>query len=206
MTRAYRQTSLAFLVTALVLGFGILLFFIVFPLLRKVTETQKRIAEDRGQLQALAAEIANYKSLSAQLSKVEAQKQSLATMFPAREDMVYLVAGLESAIDQTGLSSKLSLTDIKEKQEQNPAAKEKPLPPLVAGISKLEEIPYTLKVAGDYRALTDLLLRFEHLPFITVPDKLSVAADTAQAADPETFLNVGTATAKLEGVLFILSP
>lgn len=187
-------------------GTGILLLVVISPLLNKLTDTQKKIKENEGKLLEIAAEIANYKVLSANLLKVTETKVRLSTMFPPREEMVSLVLGLESAVQKAGLSSKLVIVDVKEKQERAAGAKEKPPAAIVSGLVSLEEIPYLLEVSGSYRALTDLFIFLEHLAFATVPDKLTVSADQEQITGQKDLSNTGTATAKLEGLLFIKLP
>lgn len=194
------------IVLAIVLGTGMLLLVVISPLLRQVTETQDSIRENEAKLLEIAAEIANYKALSANLLKVSEQKAALADMFPPREQMVSLVLGLESAASRAGLVHKLTITDYKEKQEQNVGAKDKPPVPIISGLNSLEEIPYTLQAAENYRSLIDFLIYLEHQPFVTVFDKLTLSVDQTQSEGSENLRNTGTAAAKLDGVLFIKLP
>lgn len=205
--RTYRyQTRLILIITALICGTAVLLLLIVLPLFRKVVATQSGIAENQAKLRQIATEIQNYKTLSNDLLKVATEQKYLEQMFPVRENMVSLVEGLERAVSDANLNSKLTIVDNKEKQEQNPNSREKPAPPIIPSLSRLEEIPYILQITGNYRGMIDFFHYLEHLPFITITDKLSVTADKAQSSETGILRNAGTATAKLEGVLYILNP
>ena len=197
-----------FVLTILFLAFGtgILLLAVISPLSNKLTDTQKKIKENEAKLLEIAAEIANYKTLSTNLLKVAETKARLSVMFPPREEMVSLVLGLESAVQKVGLSSKLLITDNKEKRERSSGAQEKPPAAIISGLASIEEIPYLLEVSGDYRALADLFIFLEHMTFVTVPDKLTVSVHQEQIVGRKDLSNTGTATAKLEGLLFIKLP
>ena len=194
---------LAVIILVFFLGAGLLFLLIISPLFQKVVETKAQIRANEAKLLEIAAEIANYKALSANLLKVSETKTALLAMFPAREEMLSLILGLESAVQRAGLAHKLVIADFKEKRDQNPAAKDKPSATIVSGLTEVEEIPYHLEVLGNYRGLADLFLYLENLPFVTVPDKLTASADQIQPVGFESLRNTGTATAKLDGVLFI---
>lgn len=194
---------LVLIILAIFLGAGVLLLLVISPLFHKVIQTKEKIKANEEKLLEIAAEIANYKTLSANLLKVSETKTWLSAMFPAREEMVSLVLGLESAADRADFVHKLVITDFKEKQEQSVGAKEKPPLQIVSGLASLEEIPYQLQVSGSYRQLADLFLYLEHLPFITVPNKLTIIADQVQPVGLENLGNTGVAAARLDGLLFI---
>ncbi|MDP3741456.1 MAG: hypothetical protein Q8R08_03995 [bacterium] len=199
-----RQTKLVLIILGIVLGAGVVVGLVCLPLISKVSQTQKQIGETKVKLQVIAAEIENYQKLAFNLSKVSAVKQRLLEIFPPRENSVSLVEGLEGAAAVSGLTiSKLTITDNQTKNETSTGQVEKPLPQLVTGLGLVEEIPYTLQITGDYRGLVDFFSYLEHLPFITIPNKLTVAADQTQTDRAALLQNTGEAAAKLDGMLYI---
>lgn len=180
-----------------------LIFFVIMPLLDQVKGTQSRLESSKQKLAGLNLQIESYKVLSEELVRIANDREEVEKIFPIREDMAYLVEGVEkSASLATAAIQNLKITDKLEDlfaRQGTPSA----APPLIAGLKKIEEVPYSLELSGDWRRLEDFTLYSENLPYITQFSKLTVTADQEANEATRIITNTGLGTAKFEGVLFI---
>jgi len=89
------------------------------------------------------------------------------------------------------------------KQKVAGASEAEGRPGVVEGLAAITEIPFKITLKGDYRALVDFFLGFEHMTFVSAVSKIAVTADTEQNELTETLINTGSGTAVVEGTFFI---
>ncbi|OGZ53433.1 MAG: hypothetical protein A3B25_03645 [Candidatus Ryanbacteria bacterium RIFCSPLOWO2_01_FULL_48_26] len=192
---------------AVIFVVGALIYFVMIPLNRQLAGSQEEILRKRQELVNIDQEIINYKTAIAELSKVKADQDSVNLLFPEREEMVFLVAALEDSVSAAGMTPELKITDKKEEQLASGSkskTKEKTAP-IIKGLNRVEEVPYTLRVSGDYRQMTDFFRYFANLPFLSEITMASVKADSIQNDISKTLINIGTASIQLQGIFFISS-
>ena len=192
---------------AVIFVVGALVFIVMIPLNRQLAGSQEEILRKRQELVNIDQEIINYKTAIAELSKVKADQDSVNLLFPEREEMVFLVAALEDSVSAAGMTPELKITDKKEEQLASGSkskTKEKTAP-IIKGLNRVEEVPYTLRVSGDYRQMTDFFRYFANLPFLSEITMASVKADSIQNDISKTLINIGTASIQLQGIFFISS-
>ena len=192
---------------AVIFVVGALVFIVMIPLNRQLAGSQEEILRKRQELVNIDQEIINYKTAIAELSKVKADQDSVNLLFPEREEMVFLVAALEDSVSAAGMTPELKITDKKEEQLASGSkskTKDKTAP-IVKGLNRVEEVPYTLRVSGDYRQMTDFFRYFANLPFLSEITMASVKADSIQNDISKTLINIGTASIQLQGIFFISS-
>ncbi len=200
------HTGIILTAGGVVAGLVLLVIFVVSPLLLDLGAANLAIRQGRQELSNLQAEINSYRELSLGFARSAPEREVLQKMFPLREEMVGLVEGLETAVEGAGASSKLTIIDRQE-QEQEGLGRGAATPEIViSGLRRTEEIPYQLEVAGDYRQLLDFLLYLDNLGFLTEIRKLEVVADAVQNQITGEPRQNGEGTAKLEGVFFISKP
>ncbi len=184
----------------------VLILLAIVPLISNLKQTHAKITKNQIELYRIKSDIKGFEQLSQQITQVEAHEQDVARLFPVREEMASLVQGLENSVAKANTTHKLSITDAKESNAQsNSQAKGKTEAAVVPGLKQIEEIPYTLAISGEYRRVVDFLLAIEHQPFFTEFQKFTITADQTQRGSGQEFelFNLGTASAKLEGVFFI---
>ena len=192
---------------AVIFVVGALIYFVMIPLNRQLAGSQEEILRKRQELVNIDQEIINYQTAIAELSKVKADQDSINLLFPEREEMVFLVAALEDSVSAAGMTPELKITDKKEEQLASGSkskTKEKTAP-IIKGLNRVEEVPYTLRVSGDYRQMTDFFRYFANLPFLSEITMASVKADSIQNDISKTLINIGTASIQLQGIFFISS-
>ena len=192
---------------AVIFVVGALIYFVMIPLNRQLAGSQEEILRKRQELVNIDQEIINYQTAIAELSKVKADQDSVNLLFPEREEMVFLVAALEDSVSAAGMTPELKITDKKEEQLASGSkskTKEKTAP-IIKGLNRVEEVPYTLRVSGDYRQMTDFFRYFANLPFLSEITMASVKADSIQNDISKTLINIGTASIQLQGIFFISS-
>ena len=127
--------------------------------------------------------------------------------------MLGLVLGVEKATRDSGVTPTLTITDKKENPDPVAARGRsasdgqvgQASSRLIPGLKKVEEIPYTVEVSGNYRQTLDFLTYFENSPFMSELTKLSITADSVQNETTKVLKNTGIATSKVEAVFFIRS-
>lgn len=204
MNQSYlTHTRITLILGGIIVVAAVLIMFVVLPLISGIKETHNTIRKTKEEFAHLDSEIKSYKKLSSEFAKISAERQALAVMFPKREEMVVLVEGVESAVNQARVTSRVTITDKKETKMSS--AEEKNINPvlLVAGLQKIEEVSYALELSGDYRQIVDFLLYLEHLPFISEIVKFTITADTVQNETAKTLRNSGNGTSLIEGIFFI---
>lgn len=180
------------------------LFFGVMPLLQKIGNLQADIHRSELQLAHIEEQIQSYQTAIVELRKIETNKEEILGLFPPREEMTSLVVGLEGASSRAGGVSTLTIVDRKEASlPQGAKSDAKPVPSLIAGLQEIEEIPYSLKLAGDYQTMIDFLFYLEHRQYITQIKRISITTDSLQDTLTQTVRNTGLANAELEGAFFI---
>lgn len=183
-----------------------LIVIIVVPQMNAITEIRGRIEETRAQTAAVVAEVKSYEQSFVELNRIGSSREDIAQMFPDRESMVSLVAGLEASVSAAGAGHRLTIVDLKE-QAVAAGARQidiKPRFALVPNTIQLEEVPFTVEVVGSYRSLADFFLGLENSGFITVINKLSITAD-AEQNDNGDLVSIGTGTGVFDGVFFVRS-
>lgn len=188
----------AVLIIVLCLGFA---FLAVSPLAARGKKLNEQIIKDRRLLENVILEIAEHQKLAEDLAKVESGRKQIANMFPAREEMVALVQGLELAAQRSGLTSGLILTDLEEKDSVQ--GKEPPAVDVPAGLTQIEQVPFRVSLEGDYRQFTDYLIYLEHLLFVAEIDEISISAESSQESEEGPLQNTGKGTAEVKGFLYI---
>ena len=199
----YRETNSKIVITGvgILVALFLLAIFVVRPQLRKITDLRTRITESQNKAAALQVRIADYRLAAKELQKVSGQKAALAALYPAREQMESLVLGLEQAAASSGVLTSLKITDALEAAAKGESVSEAK-PPVVAGLSGLTEVPFTLDLSGTYRQLTDFFMYFDNSPYLTRITSLSVAADQDQGETAEILRNTGIATPPLLRLVF----
>lgn len=183
---------------------AIIIFFGVFPQIRKIGSLAAGIESNKSTIALLEREVENYQRASSDLERVAEVRAAFENMFPVREQMVSLVRGMENSSLRSGLAMELILSDQKEESLSLPkGAPVKAVPPLVNNLSQLEEVPYSLKTAGSFLELLEFIYYLENQPFITELSKLSVTAEIEQEERTERIFNTGVGLGQIDGVFFI---
>lgn len=165
--------------------------FAISPLAKHDQKLNKEMLKSRILLENINREIAEHQKLAEDLARVEGGRQKIADMFPVREEMVSLVEGLEFAARNSGSEAELELTDTKLEEK------------ILAGqLNQIDQIPFTVKLEGDYRQFTDYITYLENLPFVVHINGFSLTAESVQVTET-TLQNTGKGDAELKGVLFI---
>ena len=189
----------AVLIVVLCLGFT---FLAVSPLAARGKKLNEQILKDRRLLENITLEIVEHQKLAEDLARVESGRKQIANMFPAREEAVALVQGLELAAQRSGLTSGLILTDLEENSVQG---QEPPAAAVPDGLKQIEQVPFRVSLEGDYRQFTDYLIYLEHLPFVLETDEFSISAQSSQESEGGPLQNTGKGTAEIKGFLYIKS-
>ena len=74
---------------------------------------------------------------------------------------------------------------------------------MTANLKNIEQVPYTLSIAGTYRNFTDLFLYLENLPFWTALTDLNITAESEGTADGTTVSRTGFASGQIKGIFFL---
>lgn len=192
------------LVFGLVVVVSILVLFIILPEVKALKETRANLEAKLLTLANLEEEILAAQKISERLGEVAQAKLTLEKFFPKREDMVFLVEGLEVEAQKAKLPLKLTLTDLKEKETESGAKTLQKPPFLFPELKDMEEIPVSLELSGgEYRQFLDFLLALENLPFFAPIQKLQLSAQSIQVEGTEEVINTGRGVGKLEGLLFV---
>ena len=113
---AFRSHFVQIVITAL--GFAVvailLTVFLVIPLLQDIAGTNQNIRAVYGELAEIRAEARSFQNLKASFEQYGKERQTLAAMFPAREEMVSLVVNLENSMSRSGTEGALDLFDSTE--------------------------------------------------------------------------------------------
>ena len=192
---------------AVIFVVGALLYFVMIPLNRQLAGSQEEILRKRQELVNIDQGIVNYQTVIAELSKMQDDQNAVSLLFPEREEMVFLVAALEDSVSAAGMTPELKITDKKEEllaSGSKSKTKEKTVP-IIKGLNRVEEVPYTLRVSGNYRQMADFFHYFANLPFLSEITMASVKADSIQNDVSKTLVNLGTASLQLQGFFFISS-
>ena len=181
-------------------------FFLgVIPQLRNFNSKQEQIRSSKQELATLEGSIATLQQAEQKLQQIDVEFDQVVKIFPLREDSVVLVEKLEDAIARAGLVASLTIVDTKE-TEQNQKGQEN-TPPALANLVRLEEVPYSLRVSGSYRQITDLFIYLENGTLPTEFTNLSLSAELTRASGVgTTSVKTGQITAEIKGVFFIKQP
>lgn len=196
------------ILTCAVIGLvaGALIYFVMIPLNWQLSNSQQEVIQKRQELVDIGQEIINYQRAITEFSKLKVEQESINLIFPAREKMVFLVEALEGAVSAAGMSPGLKISDKKEEQwasaKSTAKSKDRALP-LVKGLNKIEEVPYTLELSGTYRQMIDFFHYFANLPYLSEVTQTSIKTDSIQNDIAQTLINIGTATIQLQGIFFI---
>ena len=180
------------------------MFFVIRPELANISGTQGEIAQSRKELRSLGDQVASFQQASSELKKVADGRKEIANLFPNRTDLEGVVIGLEDAAASSGIQMSIKITDALETPlYQNT---DKPKAPTVAGLTSVEEVPFTMQVAGTYAQLTDFFLFLDNAPYLTKITSLSVVGDKneGQQKDVEP-KNNGLASGQATGMFFMRS-
>src|SRR3989338_2864598 len=111
-----RSHSAQIVITAL--GFAaaaiLLIVFLVIPLLRDIAGTNQNIRAVYEELAEIRAESQSFQNLKTSFEQYAKERQTLAAMFPAREEMVSLVVNLENSMSGAATEGTLDLFDSTE--------------------------------------------------------------------------------------------
>ena len=181
-------------------------FFLgVIPQLRNFNSKQEQIRSSKQELATLEGSIATLQQAEQKLQQIDVEFDQVVKIFPLREDSVVLVEKLEDAIARAGLVASLTIVDTKE-TEQNQKGQEN-TPPVLANLVRLEEVPYSLRVSGSYRQITDFFIYLENGTLPTEFTNLSLSAELTRASGVgTTSVKTGQITAEIKGVFFIKQP
>jgi Tfp pilus assembly protein PilO len=202
------QSKTVLIIISVVLVFGIMIYFGVFPLLDKVRGIQDKISENDQQLVDLAKLINGYKSVSIKFSKVEDYMAEVSAVFPLREDSAAIVESIENAVLKSGVTADLVIVDHSEDAPGNTAGSnttsEKTA--VVNRLAGLDEVPYNLHFSGNYSQIANLFQYLENMPFFTQLSELSVSAETFLPQNAKMGTHSGIGMGDIQGVLFVKKP
>ncbi|HLG93374.1 MAG TPA: hypothetical protein VI546_00895 [candidate division Zixibacteria bacterium] len=203
-----RSHSAQIVITAL--GFAaaaiLLIVFLVIPLLRDIAGTNQNIRAVYEELAEIRAESQSFQNLKTSFEQYAKERQTLAAMFPAREEMVSLVVNLENSMSGAATEGTLDLFDSTEEALRvgnRAGSQATPAEPAIAGLSGIEEVPFELQIGGSYRQILDFLFYIENSLAVTNFQKLSITADTEQVGSEGGLLNTGAGSGTLGGIFFI---
>ena len=187
----------------LIAAAAVLVFLIIMPQLRGTSELRSGIAGNERRLQIIGERLRAYEAAKAQLSELSTQQAALRLLFPEREELVVAVESVESAAAIAGVESELAITDYKTLADSGVKVTEKPRPPLAPGLTAVEEVPFTLKVTGNYQALANFFRYLEHEQALVRFGSMETTAELEKGEGEKKPRNTGRGEAVLEGAFFI---
>jgi len=203
---SFNQAKIGLTIAAIIACASVLVGLVLLPQISAVTRIKAEITKNRKQTVETRSEVQSYKDAQSNLRKLTGS-DDMPEIFPARQDILHLVEGLERAVARTGGSHTLLMTDFDEQDAAAPNAKPVARPVVVKELNGLEEIPYQLEYFGDYRQTLNFLLYLENLPDVTFVKKLTLAAESvAVEGTAGDILNTGRGFTQIQGLLFIRKP
>jgi len=203
---SFHYARTVFTVVAVAAIVALFIVLVVVPQMDGITAVRGQIEETRRKTSEIVVEVKSYEQSFSELNRIGDSREAIAGMFPQREDMVTAVEALERSVARAGGAHILSITDLKEQvaESRDRSIDSKPIEPLLAGLTALEEVPFTVEVAGGYRSLADFFLGLENSGFTVLIDKINITAEAKQNPDG-ILLNTGIGIGRFDGVFFVRS-
>ncbi|PIR96824.1 MAG: hypothetical protein COT91_04705, partial [Candidatus Doudnabacteria bacterium CG10_big_fil_rev_8_21_14_0_10_41_10] len=136
-------------------GFLIILFLVISPLLSDITEQHLRVQEQKDRLNLLIMEEASYNTARADLEKIEPRVQEIEGLFPVKERLVGFVERLEEIAQNFESDFAITITDVAEQQvvSRSRTTKEQEVYEVVPGLKKVEVIPFDFQLSGSFSGI-----------------------------------------------------
>jgi len=174
-----------------------LYLFLLKPYMEKVNTLFNEATAKQTEYQAILDQILVYQSSQVELDSVN-DRELLANSILERNTLQEVIEELEAGAAKAGVSEQLKIQET-----LDPKGKPRPTKPVIQGLNKVDDIPYTVTVSGNYLAIVRFMQYLEHLPHFTEVTSISLNAGVGETLETGQILNAETMTGFIDAVFMV---